>query len=268
MEYSTKPYMQPHFYYDSKNYQERLKVYKGIAFLYYQFTLDNDAEHLAAVPDGCLDVLVALNQRKPSMLVYGSLLLSKFVPMQAGISYFGVRLPPGCGIDMRHVKMKEYVENVMDLAVILPNGAEVAERMLDKSLFDERITIFEKYIGEVITSQHSSEPLTDYLLQEIIRYHGGKSIRQLAQDTQYSERYIRNKVMDRLGISPKGFSKIVRFQHALMMLKQGYEMEDIVFENHYYDQAHLIHEFEDFAYITPKDYLSYLQQNRKRNAAK
>ncbi|MGN8644833.1 helix-turn-helix domain-containing protein [Gracilibacillus sp. HCP3S3_G5_1] len=258
------PFLQPHFNYDTKNYRECLKFYHQIPLLFYQFMMEQGgSDRLPAIPDGCLDIIICLSPSKPTIHVYGSLLLSKLVPFKAGIEYFGVRLPPGCMINSKKVKMKEFVENVIDLSLIMEVEEQVIERMLEDAMFEHRVIYFEKIIRKLLSEQHPASSLTDYIMNAIIISNGGKSIQQLATETNYSDRYIRQQLTERLGIPPKNFSRIVRFQHALKMLQQGCELEDIIYENNYYDQAHLIHEFENFAYITPTDYQDYVAIKRK-----
>jgi AraC-like DNA-binding protein len=76
---------------------------------------------------------------------------------------------------------------------------------------------------------------------------------QLANEIGYSTRYLRKQFETHIGISPKLFSKIIRFQCSLNMLLNNnhYTVNDVIYENGYYDQSHLINEFKDFGYITP-----------------
>ncbi|MFD2658395.1 helix-turn-helix domain-containing protein [Gracilibacillus thailandensis] len=257
------PYIQPHFNHDTKNYQEYLRYYNKMPLLYYQFTMgEGGQDHLPAIPDGCLDIIFKLSSSMPSIKVYGSLLLSNLVPFEEGVAYFGIRFPPGCTITFQKIKMEEYVENVIDLDMIMKVEEKVLELLLEDSTFEKRVIYVEETIVKSILAEHTSSPLTNHLINEIIKSKGGKPIHQLALETHYSDRYIRQKISERLGISPKNFSRIVRFQNALIMLQQGFRIEDIIYENNYYDQAHLIHEFENFAYITPTDYTNYLQHKR------
>lgn len=76
---------------------------------------------------------------------------------------------------------------------------------------------------------------------------------ELANETGYSTRYLRKQFEDHIGISPKLFSQIVRFQSSLNMLLKNASCSviDVSNENGYYDQAHLINEFKNFGYDTP-----------------
>ena len=59
-----------------------------------------------------------------------------------------------------------------------------------------------------------------------------------------------------VGVSPKRFCRIRRFQHALAQAHRGHEVDwpQVALESGYYDQAHFIHEFRSFSGLTPTGY--------------
>ncbi len=77
---------------------------------------------------------------------------------------------------------------------------------------------------------------------------GGISIRQL-------DRLFR----DHLGFSPKTFSRIVRFQNALELLKEdpGCTLADVAARCGYYDQPHFVREFKTYAGVVPSARVGY-----------
>jgi methylphosphotriester-DNA--protein-cysteine methyltransferase len=60
----------------------------------------------------------------------------------------------------------------------------------------------------------------------------------------------------RVGLTPKFTSRILRFRKSLAAIHGGSEPEWSGFaaDHGYYDQAHLIHEFQEFASMTPSQY--------------
>jgi AraC-like DNA-binding protein len=58
-----------------------------------------------------------------------------------------------------------------------------------------------------------------------------------------------------VGVSPKQFARIVRFQRALRVAKHGASWSTVATEAGYYDQAHLIAEFRELAGTTPAAFL-------------
>lgn len=59
-----------------------------------------------------------------------------------------------------------------------------------------------------------------------------------------------------MGVSPKTFSRIVSFDHAVK-LKNAYHTKDwlsIAIELDYYDYQHLVKDFKDFTHMTPNEF--------------
>ena len=109
----------------------------------------------------------------------------------------------------------------------------------------------------------------DYLLKRIVEDRVDKLVMQSAIEMQrnpfvsvsdignsysISHRRLEQRFKSVLGISPKYFNKINRFQRSLAQLKKGTTL-DVVFTQGYYDQAHFIKEFKQFSGLSPEKYL-------------
>lgn len=64
---------------------------------------------------------------------------------------------------------------------------------------------------------------------------------------------------DYMGFSPKNFSRIVRFQNALLLLKgdPGSTLADVAVRCGYYDQSHFVRECRTFAGVVPSAQVGY-----------
>ena len=61
-----------------------------------------------------------------------------------------------------------------------------------------------------------------------------------------------------VGMNPKEYGRIVRFQRALRMMQLGSsDYADIAYANRYSDQSHFIREFRQFSSLTPKQLVEY-----------
>jgi len=67
-----------------------------------------------------------------------------------------------------------------------------------------------------------------------------------------------------VGLPPKVFARLVRFQHAVDRIKTGTPIDwaDIAVGSGYFDQPHFIHDFREFSSVSPS---AYLRQRRSRN---
>lgn len=87
------------------------------------------------------------------------------------------------------------------------------------------------------------------------------SVNAVADDLGVSERHLRRVFREAVGVSPKAFAKVRRFQRALQAARAGGSVSwaSIAAAAGYYDQAHLIAEFRAIAGVTPRALLGELQ---------
>ncbi len=82
-------------------------------------------------------------------------------------------------------------------------------------------------------------------------------------ETLASTACLGNKQFERLfrqyvGMNPKEYGRIVRFQRSLRMMQSGSRnYADIAYANGYADQSHFIREFRQFSGLTPKQLTEY-----------
>lgn len=249
--------LQPEFEMKTDYYIEHMEQEdnNNSTILFYQFKMnENLSESLSVIPDGCIDILFRCDQKNPSAHVCGSVLERKTINLQENYEYFGVRFLP----NQETQKMKYSLKEMIDREVPLVEMASIDENILNEIInhqnFYDKISLFKKMIKNNIFSSDSSPSIIQYALNKIYSLKGNININQLAEETGYSSRYLRKQFEDHIGISPKLFSQIVRFQYSLFMLMKNnqYSISDIINENGYYDQAHLIKEFKRFGYLSPK----------------
>lgn len=84
------------------------------------------------------------------------------------------------------------------------------------------------------------------------------SVRDVTQETGVSRRHLARLFREQVGITPKLYCRIRRFQRVVHGIAAGAEVDwtDVALAGGYCDQAHLGHEFRAFSGITPGDYLA------------
>lgn len=97
----------------------------------------------------------------------------------------------------------------------------------------------------------------DHAIAMLTKQKGCSSIQLLADQLKVSRQFLARQFSDKVGISPKHFGRIVRFNamHRSISAKVQHNWMDIVCQFGYYDQAHLIKDFHDFIGWSPTDYL-------------
>ncbi len=191
--------------------------------------------------------------------------LSKRVSISSsiGIDILGVKfttlgLYKLTGIDMKHITDKIINANdVWKFEVDL-----LYEEILDRQNIFERIEAIENFLNKKKAQQRFNEKiyLLDYSIQkmESDKIYDIPKLRQGVFTTKKTyERYFLNY----LGVTPKQYANICRFNSVLKYLETASELpdwQDCVVKFGYYDQSHFIREFKRYSGKTPSDF--YYQQ--------
>ncbi len=96
----------------------------------------------------------------------------------------------------------------------------------------------------------------EFAIQSILKKPDTSQLKSLSQKIGYSQKHFINLFKKQVGITPKNFQKIVRFQKAIVDIDVSEELDwgAISFDCGYYDQAHFINDFKKFSGFTPKTY--------------
>src|SRR5262249_34716066 len=98
----------------------------------------------------------------------------------------------------------------------------------------------------------------EHAWSELMRSHGTVSVSRLVEDTGWSRRHLSARFREHVGVTPKGFGRILRFQRAARELVRpdGASLAEIALDCGYYDQAHLNRDFREFAGRTPTELMA------------
>jgi AraC-like DNA-binding protein len=92
------------------------------------------------------------------------------------------------------------------------------------------------------------------VIRDIHSSNGHISIYEIAKRNYTTVRQLERKFKTHIGITPKEYSNIVRFQHALTLIKNsgsGRSLLDIAFECGFYDHSHLTNEIKRNTGLAP-----------------
>ncbi|MDQ6663106.1 MAG: helix-turn-helix domain-containing protein [Acidobacteriota bacterium] len=127
------------------------------------------------------------------------------------------------------------------------------------SSFDERARVLNDFFFKALpsTATHSISEVVRY----IVRQRGCVDIAALSDGAGLSPRHFARRFIDYMGMRPKLFARIVRFQAALesKALHSGKTWTEVAHDFGYFDQMHLIHDFALLAGGSPKEMLTHLE---------
>lgn len=189
----------------------------------------------------------------PANFIIGPNLVERIVqcPNQhyvLGITFRAGGLQRLCGLPL-----EEIINASVDASYIL--GKEInrlAEQLAEATQQQELLALIEHFL---LNKLKQVQALTrfDMAITELVRADGNLSIDEVSRLACLSGRQFERKALERLGMSPKLFARLIRFSKAYR-LKEGVTKitwTNIAHQCGYYDQMHLIKDFKTFSGFTP-----------------
>ena len=152
----------------------------------------------------------------------------------------------------------EEAEAVLEAAI-----RKLWNRLGELSTFEDHIQITEEFLLQRISrvSNHNKvAAAADYVLQR----HGAMRMTELAERANLGLRQFERQFLRDVGVSPKTFARVARFQTALDAKISCPERTwvDIAHDYGYHDQMHMIHDFEKLGHNSPTQLIAALGDNR------
>ena len=133
------------------------------------------------------------------------------------------------------------------------------ERICEKKKVCDKIGLLNGFFLNKLKNFISKPGLTDYFLSHIPSLEmNNQGIVDLSKKiSSYSPRHFRRIIRDDLGISPKVYQEIFRFNVSLNKLKniQNQSLADIAYSSGFSDQSHFGRIFKKFTGLPPKKFL-------------
>ena len=220
------------------------------------------------MPNACVDIVMYLSDTSQGegaasvvgpphrSFIVGSTLRS-FIMRSAGWRHIiGASLRPAGVLPLLGLPASEIGEALAALHDVI--GARASQ--IEDHVFDGPGTGALRRLGEALMRlRRPSEAAGDVAQRAdllVRRAYGRRRIDALAGDLNVSGRRLERRFLAELGITPKLFSRLVRFDRMVRDLaRRGTTpWSRFALEHGYTDQAHFINEFREFAGLTPSEY--------------
>lgn len=150
--------------------------------------------------------------------------------------------------------------NVTQLECLLgEEGKMLKERLVNTECDGQKITLLDQFFLQKWDKSKLFQPDARHLSHLIHTSHGQLDIGTLAKRERVSVRTLQRKFLEEVGLSPKYYAKIVRFNHVTNIIKsatQAMSWHDVVNLCGYFDQAHFIHDVKSLTGQPPSVFYS------------
>ncbi|MGZ3853826.1 MAG: DUF6597 domain-containing transcriptional factor [Flavisolibacter sp.] len=160
-----------------------------------------------------------------------------------------------------------YTQNrILSLTDLLGNqGKVLIEKTGDAGCAEEKIGLLQQFLIQQL-SFHEEDRVFEYCVEQITASKGKLTVKELEKKTGYSSRWLNMKFDEKLGISLKNLSSIIRFKEYYKTfidpLKDSRSRKD--YYELYYDQSHFIKDFKRFTGLPPSRFEKQLNEFGER----
>jgi methylphosphotriester-DNA--protein-cysteine methyltransferase len=136
--------------------------------------------------------------------------------------------------------------------------AWLRERILATKDAAHRFALVENFLLDKFISGFILNPCVEYALRAIVGQPEQTSLRELTERIGYSQKHFIGMFKRQVGLTPKRYLKIMRFQKAVQEIERqpALDWTLLAADCGFYDQAHFINDFKLFSGFTPEDYLN------------
>jgi AraC-like DNA-binding protein len=228
-------------------------------------------------PDGNTEIIFDLSEN--IQYIYDNESLREIQACQhawaSGVRTRSITIPSGRGSRMLVVAFKKgkaypfypmpmnEIENQVVRADLIFGGSinYLREQLLAAASVDEMFMLLETFLLRQSNGTLTNEikmRCIEYALLHIVNQPNVLSLQHLYNHIGYSPKHFISLFKEQVGVSPKQYLKIMRFQRAIMEIENQAPIHwsNFAQENGYYDQPHFIHEFRNFSGFTPSEYIN------------
>ncbi len=189
-------------------------------------------------------------------LVAGQIRNHFFLESTGQSGMIGVKMMPTSITKLFGIPMNQLTDSVVDLhslqSIHSKLGILPKPSLQDKETF---IQSFEEKVLDLVKDNKYKCLAVDIAVAAISQSHGILSISELCKDIDISERQLERQFSRYVGLSPKFYARIVRFNYIFeLMQNKDSTWSDLVYQSGFYDQSHFIKNFKEFTGEDPTAY--------------
>lgn len=211
------------------------------------------------LPDGCVDIIFNFNNphRAEQIALIGTMTSPLEISYRPGqVQMLGIRFAPAGITALTRLPVHEITNRRIELSLA---GILFDTAFIEHLQETESVQLKLKYLNAYLVSRLAKFYTPDRQIQAAVSLikdnTAGLSIKQLASVCCLGERQLERRFSAAIGISPKQFSSVMRFEYARSYLKAhpSESLQEVAWQCGYYDHSHLFKEFQHLGKIYPSE---------------
>ncbi|WP_298739726.1 helix-turn-helix transcriptional regulator [uncultured Chitinophaga sp.] len=220
------------------------------------------------IPDGCPGLIFQQpaagglhdenHDKLPDIFLYGQATRPRILHSCGNFGSIGVFFYPNAVKAVFGLNAHEITDDCIDLVAFSNRqGVSLYAQIAEAKGAAEQVAILSSYLfSRILDNKAIADPGMKHAVHQIVQSKGSVSLKFLQEQLFLTERSFERKFKQWVGISPKLFARICRFQSSLQQLRQRdfSKLSDIAYEHDYADHSHYIRAFKEFAGASPNQF--------------
>jgi AraC-like DNA-binding protein len=222
------------------------------------------------LPNGCVQVILNLerdflwecpdnlpDRHMPPSLVVGARSAYEIIDSSDMADLIGIVFRPGGFAAFSPDAVHAFSNQFVSLEDAWGNSARgLRDRLREIPDASAKLSALEDFLLTTFAHRLIPDQAVQFALHRFGQYPAVSTVRQVAGETGWSVRHFSQMFREQVGLSPKVWCRIRRFQRAVRQLHSGAEVRwaELAVDCGYYDQSHFANEFRAFSGIDATSY--------------
>lgn len=253
------------------NYQQIYPTEPLRKYVRYFWTLEDDSlcfseKTFKIMSDGLAGLILVENKKSflntdnqelPQLFLYGQTTQHTEHKAIKNFRNIGVYFQPTALKSIFGIDADELTNQHIDINELIKTN--ITDQLLNTATAEQRIELLSSFLMQQAEQRKSENEKVSFASEQLQK---GVSLPTIQNELNISERSLERYFKQHIGISPKLYARINRFQSALESLRRtDFEtLTDIAYQNNYFDQSHFIRDFKEFAGTSPKHFILHANE--------
>lgn len=218
---------------------------------HYWLSRDGGGDRHRVLPDGCVDLVLRLDDGDGAWQAFGTSTRPLDVPVEPGCGYVGIRFQPGQSRHFLPLPGRLLTNTAQPLARPANLEAEHCRALVARP---NPAPALDALLCDWLAGQTPRTARIDGALTLLGARGAPSGVTALAERLNLSRRQLERDFLEWVGVPPKVFMAIRRSQRALALLSgpsRAAPLADIALVAGYADQSHMTRELKRYLGITP-----------------
>lgn len=230
---------------------------------------EGNRELQKVLPDACPELIIHYGDRfrirsdgkikqQPYAFLFGPITRHIEIGPSGVTGMIAARFYPGALSAFLSFPVKEITDQYVALHKVFGKESVTLEKALRSytSYHKQMVSLLEAFLVSKLSQNTFMPILKQATLRQITDQQQTVKIEALSQQLHIGRRHLERKFNDQVGMTPRLFLRIVRFQNVFRIIqnKAIKNLTDLTYRAGYFDQSHFNRDFKAFTGMSPKEY--------------